>query len=83
MKTLDVVVFIPLIPAIPVIATWFLPWEKWIPARVPTRVLGPYLLYCAFGTWYFKEPWWCVTIILGLAVFACGGAVVEWMAREK
>jgi O-antigen ligase len=51
----DVLVFIPLIPAIPVIATWFLPWERWIPKRIPKKIIGPYLLYCAFALWYFKQ----------------------------
>lgn len=56
MKTLDVLVFIPLIPALPVLATWYLPWERWIPTKLSKSVIGPYLLYCAFGAWYFKMP---------------------------
>lgn len=71
---LDVLVFIPLLPAIPVIATWFLPWERWIPKRIPKKVIGPYLFYCAFAVWYFKQSWW-VVLMAGL-----GGIVVSVIA---
>jgi hypothetical protein len=82
MTTLDTLVFIPLIPALPVFATWFLPWEKRIPAKVPKIVIGPYLLYCAFGAWYFKWPWWGVTMILGFGVFVSAAAVIEWKEQK-
>ena len=69
-KTVDVLIFIPLIPAIPVIATWFLPWEFWIPKKIPNTITGPYLLYCAFATWHFKWSSWFVVMVSlwGIAV---------------
>jgi len=68
----DVLIFIPLIPAIPVIATWFLPWERWIPKKIPKKIIGPYLFYCAFAIWHFKQPWWIVSMagLGGIAVSA-------------
>ena len=62
-KTVDVLIFIPLIPAIPVIATWFLPWERWIPKKIPKTIIGPYLLYCAFAIWHFKQSSWFVLLV--------------------
>jgi len=71
-RNVDVLIFIPLIPAIPVIALWPLPWERWIPNVVPKKIIGPYLLYCAFAIWHFKQPWWIILIIglVGIAVSA-------------
>jgi len=40
-RTVDVLIFIPLIPAIPVIAFWLLPWERWIPKVTSNKVIGP------------------------------------------
>jgi hypothetical protein len=62
-NTVDVLIFIPLIPAIPVIALWILPWERWIPKIIPKKIIGPYLLYCAFAIWHFKQPWWIVSFV--------------------
>jgi hypothetical protein len=71
-RTIDVLIFVPLIPAIPVVAFWFLPWERWIPKIIPNTIIGPYRLYCAFAIWYFKQPWWIVSFVglLGIAVSA-------------
>jgi hypothetical protein len=71
-KTVDVLIFIPLIPAIPVIATWFLPWERWIPDKIANKIIGPYLLYWAFAIWHFKQLWWAVLLVglMGIAISA-------------
>ena len=70
MSTIDMLVFVPLIPVLPLIVLWFLPWEGWIWKHIPKMILGPYALYCAFGAWYFKLPWWCVVIpaVLGIGI---------------
>lgn len=70
--TLDVLMFISLAPVMPVLATWFLPWERWIPKFVSNKVLGPYLIYCAFGAWYFGMPTWFIVVVLlfGIGVSA-------------
>jgi hypothetical protein len=39
--TVDVLIVIPLIPRAPVVITWWLPWESWIPKKIPQYVLGP------------------------------------------
>ena len=77
MKTLDVLVFIPLIPALPVIVTWYLPWETWIPKKLPKSIIGPYLLYCAFASWYFTMPWWFIALVSVYGIVVCVVAVVD------
>jgi hypothetical protein len=76
-KTLDTSVFVPLIPAVPVLVTWVLRWERWIPRFIPKSVIGPYLLYGAFAAWYFKMPWWFVALVgvwgVGVTVWGVGG----------
>jgi len=71
-RTIDVLIFIPLVPAIPVIAFWFLPWESWIPKIVPEKIIGPYLLYSAFAIWHFKQSWWAALMVglMGIGVSA-------------
>ena len=42
--------------------------------NVPKKILGPYLLYCAFAAWYFKMPSWGIILVvlcgIGVSVFA-------------
>lgn len=76
-NTLDLLVLIPVLPLLPVVATWFLPWERWIPKVIPKIVIGPYLFYCAFAAWYFKEGWWFVGLLM------IGGIVVSIMAIRE
>jgi hypothetical protein len=76
-KTLDVLIFIPLIPALPVIATWFLPWERWIPRKIPNAFIGPYLIYCSFAIWHFKQPWWLIVSIALWGIVVCVLAVFD------
>jgi hypothetical protein len=70
-NTVDVLIFIRLIPAIPVIATWFLPWVRWVPEKIQSKIIGPYLLYCAFAIWRFKQ-----TRMVGLMAIALSAATV-------
>jgi uncharacterized membrane protein len=70
MSNVDVLILIPLIPALPVIVTWWLPWEFWLPKRIPKSLLGIYLLYGAFVAWHFKMPWWCVLVAAGYGAVA-------------
>lgn len=79
-KALDVVLFITVIPTLPVIATWFLPWEEWIPRYIPKGVIGFYLLYCTFPAWYFGMPWWFVT---GLAVWGIVASAIGISERGE
>jgi hypothetical protein len=76
-KILDVLIFIPLIPALPVIATWFLPWERWIPKKIPNAFIGPYLIYCSFAIWHFKQQWWLIMFIASWGIVVCVLAVFD------
>lgn len=79
MSTLDVVIAIPLIPLAPILITWWLPWERWIPwGKLPKSVLGPYCLYAAFAAWHFKV-WWALFVASLVGLFLCLAAVVEHM----
>jgi hypothetical protein len=81
-KTVDVLIFIPLLPAIPVIAFWVLPWELWLPKTIPNKIIGPYLLYCAFAVWHFKQPWWIVSMV-GLVGIAVSAAAVFDLRKAR
>jgi len=88
-RAIDVLIFIPLIPAIPVIATWFLPWERWIPKKIPKKIIGPYLLYSAFAVWHFKQSWWIVwmaglggVVVCAMAIFELNKARMVKQARD-
>jgi hypothetical protein len=89
-RTVDVLIFIPLIPAIPVIALWPLPWERWVPKILPKKIIGPYLLYCAFAIWHFKQTWWLVSFVAlwgatgsVMAIFDLRKARISRQARER
>ena len=82
MKPLDVAVFIPLIPALPVLATWYLPWDDWLPKRLPKSIIGPYLLYCSFGAWYFDMGWWVVAAVAVWGIGVSSVAIYEHATRK-
>jgi hypothetical protein len=81
-STLDVLVLIPVVPLFPVIATWWLPWERWIPNAVPKSILGLYLLYASFAAWYFGFSWWLVVMVAALGAIASTAAIVK-MVESK
>jgi hypothetical protein len=76
MSTFDVLILIPLIPAAPIVITWWLPWERWLFDKLPKYLLGPYLLYAAFATWHFKwESWLVILLTLSGAVLSVIGVL--------
>jgi RsiW-degrading membrane proteinase PrsW (M82 family) len=77
MSTVDVLIAIPLIPLLPVVVTWWLPWERWLPGKIPKRVLGPYFLYAFFAAWHFSMPWW---VLLTVALW---GVILTVMAMVQ
>lgn len=82
-KMVDVLIFIPLIPAFLVLAAWPLPWERWIPRRVPKSILGPYLLYCSFAAWHFRGPSWMILLAAASGVVASAmGVFGVWKAKR-
>lgn len=83
MTTKDVVVFIPLVPAMPVLATYGLPWERWLPKYIPKRILGPYLLYASFAAWHFAMPGWVVVVAVMFGLGVCAIAIVESVQDRK
>ena len=76
-KLVETIIVISLLPVFPVIATRFLPWEKWVPKWIPNKVIGPYLLYCAFAAWYFTMPIWTVTLVAALGIGVSVAAIAE------
>jgi hypothetical protein len=76
-KTIDVLVLISIVPALPIVATWFLPWEKWIPKLLPKKIIGPYLIWCAFGARYFGMPSWLVATVLVWGIGICVFAILQ------
>ena len=79
MSAIDWLILAPAIPAMPIFATWMLPWERWIPwAKLPKAVLGPYMLYLFFVALHFDDNhryWW-----LYYGWLAITGLVVSIMA---
>jgi hypothetical protein len=71
---LDVLIWISLAPLVPVVVTWWLPWEDWLPKKIPKYLLGPYLFYIALMAWHFAFSW---IVIVGAAIF---GLVVTFQA---
>jgi len=69
-RTIDVLIFIPLIPAM----CWFLPWERW---AIPDKIVGPYLLFCAFAIWHFKQSWWAVLLNGLMGITSSGDAILD------
>jgi hypothetical protein len=83
MSGLDILIVMPLLPLAPVVATWWLPWERWIPSwGVPKVVLGPYLLYAAFASWHFGLAWWATLILAAWGAGVCAFAYLESVAKE-
>jgi hypothetical protein len=66
---------------LPILVTWYLPWERWVPSKVSKSIIGPYLLYCAFAAWYFKMPPWLVVVVSLCGVIVCVIAVFEKKGR--
>ena len=60
MTVVDWLILVPLIPATPIIITWWLPWERWLWEKVPKKILGLYLCYITFVAWHFEFRWWAV-----------------------
>lgn len=79
MTTLDILIAIPVIPLAPIVITWWLPWERWIPwGKLPKIVLGPYVLYAGFAAWHFHASAWVVLIVI-----VAGGILTIMGAVEK
>jgi len=83
MSTLDIVIAIPVAPLLPVLVTWYLPWERWLPSRIPKIVLGPYLVYASFAAWHFRMPWWLVLVVAAWGLIVTLMAVTEKHSADK
>ena len=79
MSAVDWLILAPAIPALPIFATCWLPWERWIPwSRLPKIVVGPYALYLFFVAFHFDDNhryWW-----LYYGWLAIAGGVMSTMA---
>lgn len=68
----DVVLVATLLPAMVILISWWLPWEKWLFQR-PARIIGgPYFLYCTVVLWHLQAPRWAVTGVAILGGILCG-----------
>jgi len=84
MTKVDIAVLIPVVPLFPFVVTWWLPWEKWIPwGKIPKQLGGPYLLYVAFASWYFKMDWWFTGLLMISGAIVCIIVVWEFKHRYK
>lgn len=84
MSALDVLVLLPLIPALPILVTWWLPWEKWVPwEKIPKAFFGPYIFYGAFASWYFRFDRWITLIAIVWGVILCILAVREKVIKSR
>lgn len=74
MRAIDIVILAPVIPLLPMVITWWLPWERWIPwDKVSLLFVGPYLLYCAFAAWHFHME---VGLMLATAITGAAACVI-------
>jgi hypothetical protein len=84
MNSLDWVILAPVIPVLPLLVTWWLPWERWIPwALLPKHLLGPYILYAAFAAWHFRMPGWTVALVAAIGLVVCLLAVREFLVFRQ
>jgi len=83
MSTVDVLIAIPLIPLLRVVVTWWLPWERWLPSKIPKSILGPYLLYACVAAWYFAMPWWVISAVALWGVILTGMAITQAFEKNK
>ena len=75
--------WILLVPALPFLATWWLPWEQWVESgRIRPWFAGPYLLYLAFLCLHFDRAWWAL-VGYGVAGLAVIGRELERKNRAK
>jgi hypothetical protein len=82
-STVDALILVPIIPLAPVVVTWWLPWETWIPKKVPKYLLGPYLLYAAFAAWHFKLEAFVVILLAILGAASIGSAVLDKASEPR
>jgi hypothetical protein len=82
MSIADVLIGIPLIPLLPVMATWWLPWGAWS-SKIPKSILGPYLLYACLAAWHFAMPWWFILVVALWGVILTGIAITQGFENKK
>ena len=77
LTTLDAVIILPLLPALVILISWWLPWEGWLWKRFPKIISGPYFLYCALVLWHFRTPWWAIFIAAAAGSVLSLAAILE------
>lgn len=73
----DVVLLATLAPAMAIVISWWLPWERWLFQRLARMIAGPYCLYCAVVIWHFQARWWAIAMVAILGAILCGLAIRE------
>jgi hypothetical protein len=83
MSIIDWLILVPAIPLIPVLVTWWLPWERWIPwARISKKIAGPFLFYLSFVEWHFRFNTWAV-LLTALGALIVSVQAVREMVRGR
>jgi hypothetical protein len=84
MSPVDWLILAPVIPTMPIFATWMLPWERWIPwGRIPKAFLGPYALYLSFVIWHFSRSWWAFGVWAIIGTVTSVMAIIEKVKRQS
>jgi hypothetical protein len=82
-RVVDILIMAPIIPALPLLITWWLPWEKWLSGKIPLGIVGPYILYASFAAWHFKLHWWTVAGLAFWGMVISGIALAEAVGRKR
>lgn len=80
LTTFDLVILLPLVPAMAVLISWWLPWERWLWKRFSKMISGPYFLYCAVVLWHFHAYWLLIALA---AIVGAGLSAVAIAERGK
>lgn len=84
MTAIDWIILVPVLPLVPLVATWWLPWEFWVPwKKIPKALGGPYLLYVSFAAWHFKLALWLVMLLALVGLVLCIAAMNEVTNRGQ
>lgn len=80
MTVVDWLILAPVIPAAPIIITWWFPWEKWLWDKVPRKILALYLIYGTFVAWHFELHW---SVVLGFGIWALFAVLSTFKESEN
>jgi hypothetical protein len=59
------------------------PWEAWLPSKMPKSILGPYFLYACLAAWHFAMPWWVVLTVALWGTILTGMAILQEIEKNR